>query len=189
MDITMYEYRKMLKKAAKAMSVGVATHTRLNTADIMALCGQLDPEPYRNYNPHLYVVNFPLVPTGGKLLAGYMTMMAPPELYKAWRRHYKAQRRPDAVPMTIEEFHPWSKVIGSRFHGFMLTAQSLYKAQNKQRFFMTFVARYHGLSQMGSDLMSSLGWLVPSTTYDRGVLEVLRAAKAINRLGPQIIFC
>ena len=126
--------------------------------------------------------NCTLVPTGGKLLAGYMTMMAPPELYKKWRRHYRAQRKGNADQMTIEEFRPWSNVIGSRFHGFMLTAQSLYKAQNKQRFYMTFVARYHGLSQMGSDLMSSLGWLVPSTTYDRGVLEVLEAAKAILRL-------
>ena len=109
-------------------------------------------------------------------------MMAPPELYKKWRRHYRAQRKGNEEQMTIEEFRPWSNVIGSRFHGFMLTAQSLYKAQNKQRFYMTFVARYHGLSQMGSDLMSSLGWLVPSTTYDRGVLEVLEAAKAILRL-------
>ena len=48
MDITMYEYRKLLKKAAKAMSVDVTT--RLNTADIMTLCGQLDPVPYRKYN-------------------------------------------------------------------------------------------------------------------------------------------
>ncbi len=36
-----------------------------------------------------------------------MTMMAPAELYKAWRRHYRAQRNPDAVRMTIEEFRPW----------------------------------------------------------------------------------
>ena len=47
MDITMYEYRKLLKKAAKAMSVDVTT--RLNTADIMTLCGELDPVAYRNY--------------------------------------------------------------------------------------------------------------------------------------------
>jgi hypothetical protein len=77
----------------------------------------------------------------------------------------------------MEEFRPWIKTIGSRFHGFMVTAQSLYNAQNKQRFYMTFVARYHGLSQMGSDLMSSLGWLVPSTTYDRGVVTMVEVAK------------
>ena len=47
MDITMYEYRKLLKKAAKAMSVGVTT--RLNTAEIMTLCGEQDPVAYRNY--------------------------------------------------------------------------------------------------------------------------------------------
>ena len=63
----------------------------------------------------------------------------------------------------------------------MLTAQSLFNAQNKQRFYMTFVARYHGLSQLGSDLLSSMGWLVPATTYDRGVLVIVDAAKEILR--------
>ena len=110
-----------------------------------------------------------------------MTMMAPSGLYKQWRRHYRQQKLPGAVRMTLEEFGPWLKTIGSKFHGFMLTAQSLFNAQNKQRFYMTFVARYHGLSQMGSDLLSSLGWLVPSTTYDRGVLVLVDAAKDILR--------
>ena len=40
----MYEYRKLLKKAAKAMSLGVTT--RLSTTDIMSLCDRLDPVPY-----------------------------------------------------------------------------------------------------------------------------------------------
>ena len=48
----MYEYRKLLKKAAKAMSVDVTT--RLNTADIMTLCGELDPVAYRNFQ-YLFV--------------------------------------------------------------------------------------------------------------------------------------
>ena len=116
-------------------------------------------------------------------------MITPLELYKKWRRYYKSQRRPDAVPMTMEEFRPWIKTIGSRFHGFMVTAQSLYNAQNKQRFYMTFVARYHGLSQMGSDLMSSLGWLVPSTTYDRGVVTMVEVAKDNIRLHKFILAC
>ena len=51
MNITMYEYRKMLKKAAKAMSVDVTT--RLTTDEIMNLCGHLDPEPDRNYHSQI----------------------------------------------------------------------------------------------------------------------------------------
>ena len=47
----MYEYRKMLKKAAKAMSVDVTT--RLTTDEIMNLCGHLDPEPDRNYHSQI----------------------------------------------------------------------------------------------------------------------------------------
>lgn len=54
---------------------------------------------------------------------------------------------------------------------------------------MTFVARYHGLSQMGSDLMSSLGWLVPSTTYDRGVVTMVEVAKDNIRLHKFILAC
>ena len=84
-------------------------------------------------------------------------MMAPPILYREWRWYYRLQKEVDDVPMSKEEFDTWVNIIGSRFHGFMMSAQSLYNAQNKQRFYMTFVARYHGLSQTGSDLLSSVG--------------------------------
>ena len=106
-------------------------------------------------------------------MAGYVTMNAPPELFKKWRRYHRNWKNRETEPMTAAEFTPWLAIIGSRFHGYMITAQCLYYAQNKQRFYMTFVARYHGLSQMGSDLMSSLGWLIPSTTYDRGVARMV----------------
>ena len=117
-----------------------------------------------------------IVPTGGLLLAGYLTMNAPPELFKKWRRYHRYWKNGQTESMTAAEFTPWLQVIASRFHGYMITAQCLYNAQNKQRFYLTFVARYHGLSQMGSDLMSSLGWLIPSTTYDRGVARMVEEA-------------
>jgi hypothetical protein len=86
----------------------------------------------------------------------------------------------------MEEFIPVLRIIGPRFHGYMLTAQGLFNAQNKQRFYMTFVARYHGLSQLGSDLLASLGWLVPSTTYDRGVATMVQEGKlAIRSRAPR----
>ena len=126
-----------------------------------------------------------LVPTGGLLLAGYLTMNAPPELYKVWRRYHREWKNGSITTLTMAEFAPIQKIIGPRFHGYMITAQGLFNAQNKQRFFMTFVARYHGLSVMGSDLLSSLGWLVPSTTYDRCMTTMLEEVKAISRSDTQ----
>ena len=108
-----------------------------------------------------------------------MTMMAPSGLYKQWRRHYRQQKLPGAVRMTLEEFGPWLKVIGSKFHGFMLTAQSLFNAQNKQRFYMTFVARYHGFSQLGSDLLLWVGWFSPQHTIE-AFLSSLRQPKTFG---------
>jgi hypothetical protein len=112
-------------------------------------------------------------------------MNAPPELYKVWRRYHREWKNGSITTLTMAEFAPIQKIIGPRFHGYMITAQGLFNAQNKQRFFMTFVARYHGLSQLGSDLLSSLGWLVPSTTYDRCMTTMLEEVKAISRSDTQ----
>jgi hypothetical protein len=157
------------------------TRSRLSTNDILNMCHLEDPVPYRK-NTVDVSSNIPsLVPTGGLLLAGYLTMNAPPGLYKTWRRYHREWKNGVVEPLTIAEFEPLLKIIGPRFHGYMITAQGLFNAQNKQRFYITFVARYHGLSTLGSDLMSSLGWLVPSTTYDRCLVTMLEEVKAIIR--------
>jgi hypothetical protein len=158
-----------------------ATTSRLSVAEVLEMCHVQDPVPYRKTIVIVITPNYNLVPTGGKLLAGYLTMNAPPGLYKIWRRYHRQWKHGDTTPYTTEEFAPVLRIIGPRFHGYMLTAQSLFKAQNKQRFYMTFIARYHGLSQLGSDLLASMGWLVPSTTYDRGVSTMAEESKLAIR--------
>ena len=149
----MYQYRKLLAKAVKEIS---STTKQLSTK-IMAVCHQQAPcpiVPIRN-NINMIVIkrtgNSPLVPTGDLLLAAYMTMMTPTVLFRDWRRYHRLQKEANAVPMTMEEFNPWMKIVGSCFQGFIMSARSLYNDQNKQRFYMNFVAKYHGLSQSGSD--------------------------------------
>ena len=54
MNITTYEYRKLLKKVAKRMS---RTTSRLTTTEILRMCHEEDPAPYRkHFNFHPVVV-------------------------------------------------------------------------------------------------------------------------------------
>ena len=67
--------------------------------------------------------------------------------------------------------------LGIKFHGHMLTMHKVGRGINIQRFFTTFTGRYHGLSQMGADLLAPYGMLLPSTTYSR-VYETVRGRAA-----------
>ena len=50
-----------------------------------------------------------------------------------------------------------------------------------QLFFATFMARYYGLSILGDDLLSPMGTIIPSTTYDRMLVEIVSASPQQGR--------
>jgi hypothetical protein len=70
--------------------------------------------------------------------------------------------------------------IGARFHGFMLSLPHS-KGLRRQRFFVTFMARYYGMSILGTDIVSSMGMIMPSTNYDVMMKQVVAEAKAKAR--------
>jgi len=68
--------------------------------------------------------------------------------------------------------------VGSLFLGYFIqTSSQLYSKAKRQRFYPSFVSRFFGLSQMGTDLMATLGFMMPSTSYDRAIEEVLFEAE------------
>jgi hypothetical protein len=68
---------------------------------------------------------------------------------------------------------------GQLYVGYVTQAVcGLHKGASAMRFHPTFVAHFHGLSQMGATLMSSMGFMMPSTTYDRAIADVLAAHDA-----------
>ena len=70
--------------------------------------------------------------------------------------------------------------LGARFHAFM---NGVAKSQGliTQLFFATFMARYYGLSILGDDLLSPMGTIMPSTTYDRMLVEIFSASPQQGR--------
>ena len=63
---------------------------------------------------------------------------------------------------------------GGCFHGFVLMAlKNMCRNAKRQLYFPTFVARFHGLSRQGVQIMSHFGSLMSITTYDRWEKEFL----------------
>ena len=49
------------------------------------------------------------------------------------------------------------------------------------------MARYHGLSSLGCDMLSSMGMIMPSTNYVRMMKEVVAMAKRTARLSQTLL--
>ena len=73
--------------------------------------------------------------------------------------------------------------LGPRFHGYM-TGLHHSPGLRTQRFFMTFMARYHGLSVLGGDLLSPMEMMMPSSTYEAMLKTVVdrRAERQVLRI-------
>ena len=105
----------------------------------------------------------------------YMEVFATSAPHKIWMRARKeAARNGTTIPeVTLD----WLIAVqGQLYVGFVIQAVcGLHKGASAMRFHPTFVSHFHGLSQMGATLMSSMGFMMPSTTYDRAVADVLIA--------------
>ena len=70
----------------------------------------------------------------------------------------------------------------SKFHGWLLvTCSSLGRNGRKQMFFTTFIGQYHGLSYMGSDLISRFGFTMRKTMYLSQLEKTSASARDVTR--------
>jgi hypothetical protein len=105
----------------------------------------------------------------------YMEIAASSAPHKIWMRARKAAAR--------DGRHIWEATLdwliaaqGQLYVGFVIqTVCGLHRGASAMRFHPTFVSHFHGLSQMGATLMSSMGFMMPSTTYDRAITDVIIA--------------
>jgi len=117
-----------------------------------------------------------LVPIGGLALGAFLTLHASRRLLATFRQLVVAHESDQTIVAGSEFMARVNRDIAARFHGFMLTLQHS-AGMRRQRFFVTFMARYHGLSILGTDIISSLGVTMPSTNYDAMMKEIVAEAK------------
>jgi hypothetical protein len=113
--------------------------------------------------PVLILPHF-VVPAGGRLFETFLEMMGTPESYKSYRM---CCRNGNNSLMTDAEYATVLRREKGSFHGFVITAcGNISTKLRRQRFYITFVARYHGLSRKGIELLGHFGLLVKITTFD-----------------------
>ena len=123
-----------------------------------------------------------LVTTGGRLFEYYLSFHAPYEAHNKWmdikgRNHpdYGGEDRDDIA--SSEEQEELLEKTQRKFHGFLISSVSTIGNNGKrQMFFHTFMAKYCGLSNSGSEAMSQLGFTMKRTSYIRCRHEVLQQA-------------
>ena len=122
------------------------------------------------------------VPGGGRLFEMYLEMMGSSESYKQYRSWLR--RNNDGV-MDVAGYNAILKRERGSFHGFVITAcGNISTKLRRQRFYLTFVARYHGLSRKGIELLAHFGLLVKMSTYDAMEKSAMQQQQDLLRYQP-----
>jgi hypothetical protein len=107
------------------------------------------------------------------VLGAYITLFASRRLLASFRKLIVAHQVDATIVADLDFMARVYRDLGSRFPGFMVT-QAHSTGLRKQRFYATFMARYHGLSILG--LRHSVA------SCDRVLREVVLEAKAKVRI-------
>ena len=117
---------------------------------------------------------FCVVRTGGLVFTTYLDMFSTAAVNRMWSRAVKDVKAANTTMIDEVAEDAVHDAGGNLYYGFIIQAAvGLYRGARVQRFYPAFVARFHGLSRMGSDLLSSWGFTMPSTSYDRALKGVL----------------
>jgi hypothetical protein len=102
--------------------------------------------------------------------------------WKAHKDYRKFLREDGDEPMSANRFATIVRAERGPFHGMInLACGNVKPGARKQRFYLTFVARYHGLSRGGIRLLAHYGYLIKQTKYDDMEQAVLAKQMQRNR--------
>ena len=115
-----------------------------------------------------------VVRTGGLVFTTYLDVFATSVVHRMWKKAVKDAKAASTTMIDEIAEDAVHDAGGNLYYGFIIQAAvGLYRRARVQRFYPAFVARFHGLSKIGTDLLSSWGFTMPSTSYDRALKGVL----------------
>ena len=114
----------------------------------------------------VFTSHFHLVPNGGMALGAFLSLFPSRRLLAEFRRPTVAHETDDTVIADADFMHKVYRRVGARFHGLM-NMQSQSAALRTLRFFSTFMARNHGLSILGGDMLNCMDMVMPSTYREK----------------------
>lgn len=184
----------MLKKVA--IKLDEATD-RLTSDEILEICQKVSPASIRKLRfilISLFFVhiswysltnlsNTHIVTTGGRLFEGYLDGMSSWATHKRWK---DISRNFDPNEIDNMDLQDVQNEIVERergtFHGFVITScANIGNKGQRQLFFHTFIARYHGLSRSGCETLSKFGLTMRRTSYDTHRKGTIMTARSHTR--------
>ena len=163
--------RANLKKVAKRLHLA---NDRVNTDQLMEICQIVKPskmckssislqsDSTTTAHPHT-----PLVNKGGILFEQYLQLQGSYTSHREYTQHVQAAALSgdDAFMSEATQEATFKREDGA-FHGWVIKAvANIGDTGKKQMFFTTFVARYHGLSKSGADILAHYGYCMKRTLY------------------------
>lgn len=169
-----HETRKLMKQVAKAIH---ERQDRVSCKELFAECQKLKPSSFcksffSQYVPALVSQRTVcLVSTGGRLFEHYLEAYGSYTSHKQWKR-IKARAKEDGQEALVHE-DVQAELIqreSGGFHGYVLqSCACIGNTGKRQLFFTTFVAKYHGLSRMGTEILAHYNFMM-----SRGLYEAMR---------------
>lgn len=100
---------------------------------------------------------------GGALFELWVDLMGSYTSHRQLKTH-KRDQADQFLPAAIEEAILLREKV--KFHGFVLMAiHNIGNTGKGQMFFLSFTARFHGLSNMGQDIISRYGFMMKPTLF------------------------
>ena len=108
----------------------------------------------------------PTVSTGGALFERYIECYSSDQVFNTYESIVAVCTR-RRNRMNDDEMKVLTDMVGKKFHGYVLWAlRNIGNRGNQQNFYHTHVAKYHGLSRLGINLLSKYGYMLHLSVYD-----------------------
>ena len=115
------------------------------------------------------------MPTGGRLFELYLDMMGSRTSHEAYRSFLHNNKDDEDAYMPADEMQAILERDKGSFHGFiMISVGNISTKVRRQRFYLSFVGKFHGLSRKGLQLLSYFGILIKPTVYDAMLKDMLK---------------
>ena len=114
MDMSLSEWRKLLETAGKSFPV---QNSRMTTAELLAHCATSKLAPVSHVS--LSHGNPCLVPTGGMVFAGFITLFGSQRLLSKFNKLCRQHEEDPTVVASAGFMDQATKALGPRFHGYM----------------------------------------------------------------------
>ena len=115
--------------------------------------------------------------TGGELFEQYLTVASSFTSHRLWRAVCSTGDLADpATEQTLIDKE------ACRFHGWVLMqCGSIGAKGRRQLFYCSFMAKYHGLSRQGREILAQFGFMTKKSSFDKIFKEILAESKRRTR--------